>query len=141
MEASKQQHVVVIGFGVPGRLVVEQLQSRSISFSVIEMNAQTVERCTTLKEQMIQGDAREAESLQRAGVERATLIVIAIPDERAAIEITRSARSLNSSATIIARCHYTSKGMEAVARGANEVVVAETVVAQEMARVVEPHLR
>lgn len=140
METPRQKHVIVIGFGVPGRLVVEQLQSRNISFNVIEMNAQTVERCASLSEQMIQGDAREEAVLKQAGAGRATLIVVAIPDERAAVEITRVARSLNSSATIVTRCHYTSKGMEAVARGASEVVVAETVVAQAMARVIEPHL-
>lgn len=137
-ELLSQPHVIVVGFGVPGRVVVDALEARHISFCIIELNDQTVERCANLKDCMICGDAREAEILQRAGIDRATLVVVAIPDEKAALEVTSQARSQNKSCRIITRCHYQSKGFEAMARGATEVVVAEKVVAQEMAKVVQP---
>lgn len=135
-----QPHVIVAGFGVPGRVVVDALESHHISLCIIELNASTVDRCADLKDCMIQGDARDPEVLQRAGIVRATLVVVAIPDEIAALEVTKQARKLNSTCKIITRCHYQSKGLEAMARGATEVVVSEMVVAQEMAKMIQPFL-
>jgi CPA2 family monovalent cation:H+ antiporter-2 len=139
-ESSVQPHVIVCGFGVPGRVVVDLLEPHHISLCIIELNASTVERCADLKECMIQGDARDPAVLESAGISRATLVVIAIPDEIAALEVTKQARKLNSTCRIITRCHYQSKGLEAMARGATEVVVSEMVVAQEMAKMIQPFL-
>ena len=134
------RHVIVAGFGVPGRVVVDAFAKESVSFCIIERNAATVERCSNYKHSMICGDAREPATLVAAGINRATLVVVAIPDENAALEVTRAARLLNSTCRIITRCHYQSKGFEAMAQGADDVVVAETVVAQEMIRVIQPLL-
>jgi hypothetical protein len=57
-----------------------------------------------------------------------------IPNEHAAVQATDVARKLNPSIRIITRCHYTSTGIEAKTRGANDVVVSEIVVAAEVAR-------
>ena len=46
------------------------------------------------------------------------------------------ARQLNPTLKIISRTHYVSAGIEAKTRGADAVIVAEQVVAQEMSRVV-----
>lgn len=133
-------HVIVAGFGVPGRVVVDALEAEHISLCVIELNSLTVERCANLRDCMIKGDATDPEVLQKAGIDRATLVVVAIPDEHAALEVTKQARRLNKTCKIVTRCHYQSKGLEAMARGADEVVVSETVVAQEMSRVIKPLL-
>lgn len=133
-------HLIVAGFGVPGRVVVDSAEKADISYCIIERNAATVERCASYKDCMICGDAREPEVLKRAGIDRATIVVVAIPDEIAALEVTKSARALNKTCKIITRCHYQSKGLEAMAHGADDVVVSETVVAQEMTRVIQPLL-
>lgn len=125
-------HVIVAGFGVPGRAVVEMLHEASISYCIIELNRATVERCEKFGEHIIEGDVGEAETLRLAGIERATMVVIAIPNEQAALAGTKLARSLNPTARIITRCHFISKGLEAKLNGADEVVVEEQVVAAEM---------
>jgi len=135
-----QPHVIVAGFGVPGRVVVDALEAQHISFCIIELNAGTVDRCANLKDCMICGDAKDPDVLREAGIDRATMVVVAIPDEHAALEVTTQARQLNRTCKIVTRCHYQSKGLEAMARGATDVVVSETVVAQEMARVIQPLL-
>jgi voltage-gated potassium channel Kch len=61
-------------------------------------------------------------------------LILAIPDQKAALEATTQARKLNLSIRIITRCHYTSAGIEAKARGADEVIVAEQIVAEELLR-------
>ncbi|MGH7178316.1 MAG: NAD-binding protein, partial [Tepidisphaeraceae bacterium] len=72
----------------------------------------------------------------RAGIREASILIIAIPHETTAVEATALARRLNPSLHIVTRCHYVSKGMEARSQGANQVVVAEQVVAMELAEVV-----
>ena len=130
--------VLVIGYGMPGRAVAEMVHERGIDLTVIERNESTVERCEGGGPRMIAGDARNPEVLQAAGVERATLIVVAIPDEKVGLEVTKQARKLNPTANIVTRCHYVSVGFEARKAGANEVVIAEQVVAEELRGIVSP---
>lgn len=129
-----QDHVIIAGFGVPGRAAAEQLERRGRSCVIVERNGETVERCRRSGRRMVAGDATLPQTLREAGAEHARLIVIALPDDAAAIETTRQARLLNPGAHIITRCHFTSRGIEARAAGADNVVVAEQVVAAELVR-------
>ena len=130
-------HAVIAGFGVPGRAAGEALAARQIPFCVIELNPRTVERCAHVGVHIIAGDVCDEQTLRRAGVERATLLVLAVPSDPAVLEAVRIARSLNPSLRIIARCRFISSGMEAHRRGADEVVVEEQVVAMEFIRLLE----
>jgi monovalent cation:H+ antiporter-2, CPA2 family len=134
------QYLVVIGYGVPGRAVVDLAKKANIEVCVIENNAHTVKRCEKGGPPMIAGDARDPAVLQQADISRASIIVVAIPDQEAVLQITRLARELNKSAKLIARCHYTSVGFELHTAGANEVIVAEQVVAREMSAILTPLL-
>jgi voltage-gated potassium channel Kch len=126
--------VIIAGYGLPGRAAADTLCSRGISHCVIELNAATVERCTRSGTKIIQGDCRDPQVLRRAGIETAQEFVVLVPDEKAAVEATAQARQLNPTIRILTRCHYTSTGMEAKARGADDVIVAEQVVAAEVSR-------
>jgi Trk K+ transport system NAD-binding subunit len=131
-KTSGSQYVVVIGYGVPGRAVVDLAKERGAEICVVEQNANTVKRCKSAGVKMVVGDARLPATLEQAEVGRAAVVAIAIPDEEAALQVTRVARALNANAKIITRCHYTSAGFQAKDAGADQVVVAETVVATEM---------
>jgi voltage-gated potassium channel Kch len=125
-------YVVVAGYGLPGRTIVELLRRRNIEYRVIELNPQTCERVTAAGTRIIQGDAADVETLRRAGVERATLVALMVPDEMVVLRAVSLVRSLSATAHVIARCAFTSSGMEAIRRGANETIVAEQVVAREL---------
>jgi CPA2 family monovalent cation:H+ antiporter-2 len=129
-------HAVIAGFGVPGRAVGELIAAREISYCVIELNPRTVNRCTNFVHIMA-GDVRDEQTLRRAGIERATLFVVAIPNDAAVIEAVGIARKINPKVHIMARCHYISAGIEARRRGANEVVVEEQAVGEEFVRMLE----
>src|SRR5438874_3088973 len=110
---SPEPYVLVIGYGMPGRAVAEMIRERGVDLTVIELNESTVHRCEGGGPKMIAGDARDPQVLQRAEISRASLIVIALPDEHVGLEVTRQARLLNSSATIVTRCLYVFVGFEA----------------------------
>jgi len=125
-------HSIIAGFGVPGRAVAELLAARHQPFCVIELNPQTVERCAHVGVHIIAGDVCDEQTLLRAGVERAALLVLAVPSDPAVLEAVRVARRLNPGLRIFARCRFISSGMEAHRRGADEVIVEEQVVAREL---------
>src|SRR5437773_7629827 len=138
--SSLAPYIIVIGYGMPGRAVAELARDRGVDLTVIELNESTVHRCEGGGPHMIAGDARNPEVLLRAEIARATLIVVALPDEKAGLEVTRQARKLNSTANIVTRCHYVSVGFEARKFGANEVVISEQVVAEELRGIVSPFI-
>jgi voltage-gated potassium channel Kch len=133
-------HTIIAGFGLPGRQVADQLHELGKSFCVIELNPATVQRCSKIDVPIISGDCSDPAVLLRAGIGHAKLFVIAIPNERAAVEATVQARRLNPSLRIITRCHYTSLGIEARAKGADEVIVAEQCVAAELSRMIQAEM-
>jgi CPA2 family monovalent cation:H+ antiporter-2 len=129
-------HVIVAGFGVPGRVVADLLESRGIKYCVIELNPSTCERCQLSGVPIHAGDVTNPDVLREAHIDTAAMFIVAIPDEKAALEATRQARLLNPTVKIITRCHFTSAGFEAKRFGADDVVIAEQVVATELAAVV-----
>jgi CPA2 family monovalent cation:H+ antiporter-2 len=134
-------HVIIAGFGLPGRAVAEVLDARHIPYCVLEQNVETVRRCVKSGVHIVEGDVRDRETLRRAHIDTALALVIAIPDEKAALEATRLARELSSTVKIISRTHYVSTGMEARVRGADAVVVAEQCVAGALSSTVDEILR
>ena len=129
---SRSPYVVVAGYGLPGRTIVELLRQRGIPHRVIELNPQTCQRVAAGGVDIVVGDAADIETLRRAGVEQATLVALMVPEESVVLKSVSLVRSLNPTAHIIARCAYTSAGLEAARRGANDTIVAEQVVAREL---------
>jgi CPA2 family monovalent cation:H+ antiporter-2 len=135
--AGRRPHAIIAGFGLPGRAAAERFEAVGLPYCVIEINPQTVQRAAKSGVVIIEGDVAQEGTLRRAGIATAVVLVIAIPDENAAVEATNLAHRLNPATRIITRCHYTSKGLEAKSRGATEVVIAEQVAAVEMSRLTD----
>jgi voltage-gated potassium channel Kch len=131
---SDEGNTIIAGYGLPGRSVADVLHDQGRKFCVIEFNPETVERCAAGHVPIIAGDARDPEVLKRAGIETAAMLVVAVPDEGIAIAVVQAARRLNAGIRIVARCTFISGGMKAVRAGADDVVVAEQVVAEHLTR-------
>jgi CPA2 family monovalent cation:H+ antiporter-2 len=129
-----RDHVIIAGFGVAGRFIAEYLSERAIRFVVIETNPNTCSTQTALGVRIIHGDISDETVLSRAGIGRAKVLALAIPDEAAALKATEMANKINSDIHIIAATRYTSTGLQALQTGADEVIVAEQAVAQEFYR-------
>ncbi len=130
----RPRRVIISGYGIPGRSVAEHLVKAGIPFVVIERNPAVALRCQSAGTRIIEGDSRDAQTLRDAGIDESTDLAITLPDDVAVLETIVTARRLNPSIRIIARATYVSAGMEATRRGADDVVVAEQVVAQQFAR-------
>lgn len=121
--------VVIAGFGLAGRYVADLLDQGHIDYVIVEKNPVTVQTQVCLGRRIIQGDISEEETLRRAGIDRAAILALTVPDEQAVLRATSLARSHHPGIYIIARTTYTSVGLKASQLGADEVVKAEQAVA------------
>ena len=134
VQHDRPRRVIIAGYGIPGRFVAENCDKHGIPYVVIERNPTVVLRCQSAGTRIIEGDSRDAQTLRDAGIEGSSDIVITLPDDIAVLDTIATARRLNPSIRIIARATFVSGGMEAAKRGADDVVVAEQVVAEAFVR-------
>lgn len=130
--------MIVAGFGIPGREVVNLVTRRGIPFVVVELNPATVSRCHTAGLNIVQGDIADEQVLRNAGIDKATLVALAIPDDAAVLRAVDLIRKLNPSARILARCRRVSTALEVSRRGAEDVVSEEQLIGAEFARLTAP---
>jgi len=135
--SQRTPYVVIAGYGLPGRSLVELAHGQT-DYLVIELNPQTCERAAAGGVHFIAGSASDPEVLRQAGVDRATLVALMVPNDEVVLAAISHIRRVNSAAHIIARCSFTSTGLEAVRRGADHSIVAEQVIAHELQAIALP---
>lgn len=130
-EAKSFGPVIIAGFGLPGRWVADIFDRHGIEYLIVDSNPETVKVQRALGRTVIEGNIAEEDTLRRAGVERASILALTVPNEQAVLTATELARRLNPGIYIVARMTYSSSGIEASRRGADEVVKAEQAVARQ----------
>lgn len=100
-----ENHVVVCGFGRVGNYIGRALERSNIPFIVIDSNTEVIDYCKQRGIRVVFGDASNFDVLEKADVERAVAVVIALPQETDAELITSNVRKLNENVKIIARSH------------------------------------
>ncbi|MBV8807523.1 MAG: potassium channel protein [Acidobacteriaceae bacterium] len=96
-------HVIVCGYGRFGRVVVDELRRYHTTLVIIEKDPEKESVLTQTGELYIVGSALEENTLESAGIVRASEIVIATASDPNNVFIALSARSKNSQIRIHAR--------------------------------------
>jgi CPA2 family monovalent cation:H+ antiporter-2 len=123
--ASGAETVVLCGFGRVGSEIGEAFETFGIPYTVIERDP---EICAQLRARGIAcvfGDAAHRELLERAGVARAKLLILALPEIDRARRAVRAARALRPDVPLLARAHGRSEAQALRAMGATEVIQPE----------------
>jgi Kef-type K+ transport system membrane component KefB len=131
---------VIAGFGPVGRAVADRLDLLAIPYTIIELNAETVERQRALGRSVVYGDATNSEVLEAVRVESASVVVLAIPDDDATIRACRAIRTRAPDAFIAARASVLRKGLAIKEAGASVVTVDEIAAAESLTREVVTHI-
>ncbi len=132
--AGLEGHAIICGYGRVGRVVAMALRERERQIAVIDLDPQSI---VLLREEGIPaflGTADNRELLERAGVDRAALIVIAVPERQVARRVTTMARAVNPSAVILARTHEDGERQHLENLGADQALFGELELAIEMTR-------
>lgn len=138
-----RDHCIVCGCGDTGLEVIRQLLAAGVGVVVVDRNADALRRAVTEIPELptVEGDATGNESLLRAGVEEARGILLVLPSDRDNLFLTFTARQMQPSLRIIARCIDPEKHRAKMfAAGANSVVSPGWIGALRMvSELVRPH--
>jgi CPA2 family monovalent cation:H+ antiporter-2 len=120
-----RDHVVLCGFGRVGSAVGEALETFRLPYVVVETDPDIVKNLGTRRVPSLFGDAAQRRLLEAAGVARARLVVVTIPERERARLAVNHARALNPSVPILARAHDREATEALRAAGATEVIQPE----------------
>src|SRR3989442_1284564 len=132
VEDPLRHHAVVCGHGQVGSLVTRALQRRNMECLVIEQDRRIVEDLRASGTLALFGDAGHQLVLERAHLERAILLVIALPDPQTSRRVIEGARRANTRIGIVRRAHTKKAASKLRKARANEVVLGEEELAIEM---------
>ena len=121
----KNDHLVIIGFGVNGRNLARAARAGKIPYVIIEMNPEVVREQSAKGEAINFGDASQEAVLTHAGIKDARIVVVAINDPSATRRITELAHKLNPAVHLIVRTRYLQEMQPLHKLGANEVIPEE----------------
>ncbi len=124
--AKSRDHYVLCGIGNMGLHILNELRTTGRPHVVVEMDKQNVDRIleSYRDETVIEGDATDSETLTKAGVERARGVFAVTGDDNKNLVICLTARQLNPSARVVARCNELKNSEKMKKVGADAVVSA-----------------
>jgi CPA2 family monovalent cation:H+ antiporter-2 len=120
-----ENHVIVIGFGVAGKLAARTLQAANAPFVVLELNADNVRRGKEMGLPVYYGDATSEEALGHAHLQEARLVVLLMNDQQAAQRVVDMLRRVAPNVPILMRTRYLAEREGLLKMGARDVVAEE----------------
>ena len=131
-----RNHVVVCGYGRNGKQAVKKLMAHKREFVVIERNRDLEERLQMDNVPYIIGNANEDEVLIRAGIDRASNFISALPNDADNLFVVLSTRQINRNINIISRASNESSYDKLKFAGANNVILPDNIGGSHMASLV-----
>lgn len=114
-------HYIVCGYGRIGRVLCNQLRAKPIDLVVIEKDPALVPVMEEDQVLYLNGDASDENLLRQAGIDRSKTLVAALATDTDNVFLVLTARQLNPSLFILARCGHKESYKKLLAAGANMV--------------------
>ena len=131
-----RDHIVVCGLGRMGRLVCQEFDRHKVRYVVIDQNGGVLDERHHDAGIPVHGDATEDETLQRAGVDRAKVLIAVLPSDADNLYVTLSARVLNPNLFIVARAEQEASEPKLRRVGANQIVAPYVIGGHRVAQAV-----
>jgi CPA2 family monovalent cation:H+ antiporter-2 len=122
---SLEDHVIIVGYGPAGRHLEQVLHETGIPYVIVEMNPDSVEEMRANDIPVIYGDAGRFHILEKAGIGKAKMLVIATNDPSVSPRIIQIARHHNPTLQIVVRTRYLSDVDRLENIGADNVIPEE----------------
>jgi monovalent cation:H+ antiporter-2, CPA2 family len=130
--SSLTNHIVVVGYGIAGRLLTRALAERKISYVVLELNSETVRAARGAGEPVYYGDITSPEVLAHAQVQHARALVLMINDSQAVRRAVAAARRFAPQTPVLVRTRYIADLSTLSELGVDDTVVEELEAGMEM---------
>lgn len=137
-----KNHFIVCGAGETGQYIVRELLKTKNAFIVIDHDEGQLEKIQHLgKFPVLMGDASNEEVLVMAGLARARGLVSALRDEKDNLMVTVTARQMNPTIRIVARCAEARMADKLIMAGANSAVSPNMIGGLRLAsELIRPHV-
>ena len=134
--------VIVLGFGVGGRMVARALRAFDMPYRILDMNGAAVREARAAGEPITYGDATAADTLEASGVAQARAVVSVLSDPDAALKVVSTVHRLAPDVPVLVRVRYRSEAARVEAAGAiavaEELEASLEVLAQLLTRLAVP---
>jgi len=135
---SLHDHVIVCGWGRVGRAIAAEVVAAGKPIVVVDEEAERLADCP---HPTVHGDCTEDDTLERAGIARASSLVAAVDVDAANSFITLSARAIRPDIFIVARARSIDSEGKLLRAGADRVVNPQNIGGARMAAfVLRPHV-
>ena len=126
-----KQHAIVCGFGRSGQYLTRFLDREGIDHVSLDMDPDRVKAATAAGENVVFGDATRREALIAAGIERASVLIVAVAERHAAEKILIHSQLLRPDLPVVIRSRD-DRDMERLKKGGATEVVPELLEASLM---------
>ncbi len=133
-DTGNRRIAVILGYGRVGRLVAAALQRRGFAFTVVDESARAVREARDAGITAVRGSVENRVVLDRVPLDKATVLVVAVPDPVSTRFVVDTVRRAHPRLPIVARTHSQSERAVLRQLGATVVVVGEVELALEITR-------
>jgi len=122
-------HVILCGYGKYGGEIAAHFNKHHLPFVVIDLDEEKIERIQKSEEKILylQEDATQDDVLIKAGIQKASALISALPDDSDNVFVVFSARQLNPNLNIISRAKHPKSQKKLRMAGADHVVMPEQI--------------
>lgn len=120
-----KDHIVICGHGRVGKEVRNLLDMAEIPYVVLDFDRGVVEQLTKQSKNALFGDPTDPDVLKASGIERAKILVVAVPDSFTQKIIIKTALRINPKIVVLCRSHIEEDKYELVNLGVNTIVIPE----------------
>ena len=133
---SMSNHIIICGFGRNGKQAARKLLAYKKPFVIIERDREIIEKFQEDDIAFVQGNANDDDTLKEAGIERASTLISALPNDADNLFVVLSARQINNKMAIISRASEETSYNKLKLAGANNVILPDKIGGDHMASLV-----
>lgn len=127
-------HVIVCGYGPTGSIVAKKLQNVGLPVVVVDLNYKMIQQLKAARQFAIYGDSSSMIVLEAAGIHKATLLIVTIPDPQAMQSLIKKVKKERPELPVVMRVKYMSDRDKLISLGADDIVWEEYEAGQELAK-------
>ncbi|HPR64302.1 MAG TPA: cation:proton antiporter [Thermoanaerobaculia bacterium] len=136
----KDVDLIIAGYGAVGQTLTRVARRAGVHFAIIELNPANIRAARKEGYTVLAGDASFSSILQHAGILKADLLAVTLPDNESTRQTVRAARELSPDIPILVRTRYFSEVDTLQRIGATEILVEEEEMAAAMSRKLLSHM-
>jgi len=121
-EIAEREHVVLCGFGRVGQNVGRVLESHGFEYIALDLDPARIRAARQAGDPVMFGDSADEEMLTKAGIARATAVVISFSDPATALAILHSVRRMHPELPVLVRTADDTRLRDLQDAGATDVV-------------------